>query len=334
MKVVEITAEVFNDLAYPEPLANIYQSSCWSDYLVSKKNSPLFVKYTDENDLCMALAMFILRKDGRLTSKVTAYCPGGYLINYYDEDLLSEFEKDLTIFLGKYNVNKIIIEPRLVYENSKLANDKLMQTLNHIGYTKTRDIKQYSLPTKRYKIAKTRTGIVLKTKNINNDYSMLANMINNKDDEEYFNIHNCLKPYASLYVCYLDSVKTKRNLEEEINKCTRFINKNRDDYKYIEDIRNKLDQIEEVKDILKYISTLETSYGKDPVLTGVCMIDYSDSAEMAFLIDRDKMLNSQNVIFNTIVEDEKANAVFSIESFQPFSYALEQTLLGEYSRKL
>lgn len=334
MKIVEISAEKFNDLAYSEPFGSIYQSSYWSDYIVSKKNKPLFIKYVDDSDLCLGLAMFILRKESLLSSKLTAYCPCGYLINFYDEEFLKEFDHKLGIFLSNYNVNKIVIEPKIIYEHSKLSNDKLISILNELGYQKTKEINNYVLDIKKYKNAKTRTNIILKTKNVDDDYSLFNSLINNKDNEEYLNIYTCIKPYASLYVTHLDSIKTKRALQEEIDDCTKFINKNRDDYKYIEDIREKLDEIEEVKQILKYIDNLENAYGSDPVLAGVCMIDYSGTCNLAFEVNRDKMFNSENVIFNTVVEDNKAKKIKTIEAFTAFSDSNLYHLLGEFTRHI
>lgn len=334
MKITEITAEAFDDLAYPEPQASIYQSSCWSDYLVNKKNTPLFIKYTDDNDLCMALAMFILKKDGLLSNKTIAYCPSGYLINFYDDEMLRNFENELSLFLSRYHVNKIIIEPRIVYDSSKLANDALITMLNSFGYTKTRDISSYCLNLKKYKNYKARVGIILKGKNVDDDYSLFADLINNKNDEEYFNIYNSVKKYASLYIIHLDSIKTKRNLLAEIDDCTKFINDNREDYKYIEDIRNKLSQIDEAKSMLNYIDSLEKTYGSDPVLAGACIVNYSGSDHLMFIINRDKMFNADKIIFNTIVENEKEKSITTIDSFTPFSTSEKLELLGEFTRNI
>ena len=93
-------------------------------------------------------------------------------------------------------------------------------------------------------------------------------------------------------------------------------------------------KIEEVKQILKYIENLENAYGNDPVLTGVCMIDYSDSCGLAFEVNRDKMFNSENVIFNKVVEDNKAKGIKHIEAFSPFSNSTLYHLLGEFTRHL
>ncbi|MBQ2584686.1 MAG: peptidoglycan bridge formation glycyltransferase FemA/FemB family protein, partial [Erysipelotrichaceae bacterium] len=91
MKLYETDANNFNDFSSAEPDASIFQTSYWSDYMVSKGYKASFIEASNEHDTCLALSSLLLKKESFLSSKYTALAPHGFLINYYDEELFKTF---------------------------------------------------------------------------------------------------------------------------------------------------------------------------------------------------------------------------------------------------
>ena len=108
MKLHEIDAAKFNNLLTAEPDTNIFQSSYWADYEVDNGYKALFVEAYDEVGSCDGLGMFLLKKMSLLSNRLSAYAPHGYLINYYDDRKVEEFNDLLIPFLRDRNIAKLM----------------------------------------------------------------------------------------------------------------------------------------------------------------------------------------------------------------------------------
>ena len=143
MKLAKINAETFNQLAFAEPNSSIYQSTYFANYMSRQNYRPVFLQAINDSRTCIGLAMFLIKKKSLLSRKNVAYCPSGYLMNYYDKEELITFNELVSKYLkDKENVDTVIIEPNLVLNNDE-NRDYLRYALENIGYRKEKDIDYY-----------------------------------------------------------------------------------------------------------------------------------------------------------------------------------------------
>ena len=112
MDVRQISNEEFDSYSRIEPTSSIFQTTMYGERMADKNKRILCLAAFDEHDLIVGLAMFIIRKEGFLSVKQSAYCPCGYLVNYYDYETLAEFDRAVKEYLKKEKVSTIIIDPQ------------------------------------------------------------------------------------------------------------------------------------------------------------------------------------------------------------------------------
>ena len=144
MELKKIEREEYDRLAAAEPDAGFFQSSRYGEYIADKNSHLLFVAGYDHQLVC-ALAMFIVRKDSLFARGYSAYSPCGFLMNFYDEDVLREFHHELKKFLSSHKINKIILEPQVRADFSRIGKE-----LVSLGYKQSESMKQYEISLKNY----------------------------------------------------------------------------------------------------------------------------------------------------------------------------------------
>lgn len=142
--IKEIKVEEFNRLARTFPNVTFYQTSNWASLKSFTGWKPLYLGYYENNKL-LGIGLFLLRSMPIFDSFL-AYCPRGYLINYFDFEQLETFNKELISYLKNENVFELIIDPYLplnqrdingdVVPNS-FDNTYIVEELKKIGYKHT-----------------------------------------------------------------------------------------------------------------------------------------------------------------------------------------------------
>ena len=145
MKIKEIDSEVFSKFASNHILKNMFQTKEYGDLMSHSEFQIMYVGGYVDNTL--VAASLILYKTISLNMKY-GYAPRGFLIDYYDHELLSSFTKKLKDFFFKRSFAFIKINPEITYAlvdlegQSKVINSKnrdLIQELKELGYDKLKD---------------------------------------------------------------------------------------------------------------------------------------------------------------------------------------------------
>lgn len=143
MTIKEISKEEFDAFSKNNILSSFYQTSQYG-FLMSKQgyNDIYIGGFINDNLVCASL---ILSKTISLNVKY-GYSPRGFLIDYFDTDLLKDFTDSLIKYFNKKNYAFIKINPIITlseiknkdknYNNSSL---KLIDTLESLGYKKLKD---------------------------------------------------------------------------------------------------------------------------------------------------------------------------------------------------
>lgn len=145
MIIKEISADTFNEFASRHVLKNFYQTKEYGELMKNSEYSVIYVgAYIDETIVGGSL---ILSKTIGPSMKY-GYAPRGFLIDYYDRDLLTTFTRKIKEFFKKKRFAFIKINPEITYSKidfdnrTKTINTKnsdLISRLKSIGYDKLKD---------------------------------------------------------------------------------------------------------------------------------------------------------------------------------------------------
>lgn len=156
MKTVELTIQRFDEFAKNHPLRNYCQSSLYARYMGEQGYSYDYVGYEDDSGSLVAASLILFKRVGGLQKY--AYAPKGFLIDYYNLDLLTKFIKDIT---KKYKKKKIVflkINPEIIIgqlkPNKNFAgtynkNVKIIDDLKDLNFKRRREVKSLELITPR-----------------------------------------------------------------------------------------------------------------------------------------------------------------------------------------
>ena len=145
MKIQEIDKDTFDAFAKKHMLRNFYQSKEYGEMMRKSEYSIMYIGgYKDEKLVAASLIMY----KNIAPSIKYGYAPRGFLINYYDTELLKEFSKKVKDFFFTKGYAFLKINPEVTYaivdleKKTKVINKKseeLIKTLKQIGYDKLKD---------------------------------------------------------------------------------------------------------------------------------------------------------------------------------------------------
>ena len=145
MIVKEIDADTFNEFACNHMLKNFYQTKQYGELMTHSDFDVMYVGgYM--NDTLMAGSLILYKTIG--PSMKYGYAPRGFLLNYYDDELLETFTKKIKDFFFKKAFAFIKINPEITFSKidfnsqSKIVNVKNSNLIDHLkklGYEKLKD---------------------------------------------------------------------------------------------------------------------------------------------------------------------------------------------------
>lgn len=314
MKLQEIDAKSFDEIAKLEPLVTIFQSSYWAKYktATNNKSQVLYLNYLNDKGISCGLAMFLLKKVSLF--KYEAYSSFGFLFNYYDKELLQIFCKDLISYLQKKKVNSIIIEPFIYYQNKKYNNDPIIEALQEVGFKKTADSFIY-----HNKLDNTdELSAVFETVRFNHDdHSQFSSFVNNPD---YDLLYESLYPYSKLLAVKLNVPSSRRMINDTISNLRHQQDNNFDEN------REKL--ISEKKNLLQKLN----DYQDNPILCAVCLVNYGKRLfEVINICKENDPFGARKAMANIIKEEAKNLGYHYYDSLSNTNNGDEIELLGEFT---
>ena len=146
MELRELTNEEFSSFIDKYEISSNYQTLEYALTMNNQNYEPEFIGLLNDNKEIVAGSLILIEKLGK--NKLYAYAPRGFLIDYSNFELLSEFTKQLKVYLKKKKVMAIKISPMLArskYTPStkiKIDNPKYDECFNnlknlkyhHLGY--------------------------------------------------------------------------------------------------------------------------------------------------------------------------------------------------------
>lgn len=145
MVIEQIESNVFDDFAKCHVLRNFYQTSAYGKLMSKNGYTALYVgAFVDSK---IVAASLILCKSIGPNIKY-GYAPRGFLINYYDTNLLKDFSKKIKDYFFMKGFAFIKINPEITYNvvdfdnKTKITNTKnkeIINVLKELGYDKLKD---------------------------------------------------------------------------------------------------------------------------------------------------------------------------------------------------
>lgn len=145
MTIEEINPDVFSDFASKHFLKNFYQTKEYGELMKHSDFSVMYIGAYSKNEL-LAASLILYKTIG--PNMKYGYAPRGFLIDYYNTDLLKNFTKKIKEFFLLKGFAFIKINPEITYSSvnfenkTKIINSKnkeLIVTLKEIGYDKLKD---------------------------------------------------------------------------------------------------------------------------------------------------------------------------------------------------
>ncbi|HBA37648.1 MAG TPA: hypothetical protein DCY94_02905 [Firmicutes bacterium] len=145
MRIRELTIQAFEEYTKNSPLKNYMQSEEYARFMGENKYNYDYVGLVDDANVIVAASLILWKKIG--LNMRYGYAPKGFLLNYYDEKILSTFTQKIAEFYSKKNMAFIKINPEIVvgeYDAKTLEyksnpNSKLKIDIQKYGYMKLKD---------------------------------------------------------------------------------------------------------------------------------------------------------------------------------------------------
>lgn len=240
MNIKEISKNELDAFITNHPLRNHFQTSTYGTLMNKYSYETFYIGGFNDNTLvcaCIILSKYIVP-----TIKY-GYSPRGFIMDYYDKDLVKEFTSALKNYLFKRRFAFIKINPEITYSiiNNKNGNKNynepnlvVMETLKENGYKKLKDNNQnFLLPkfnaiinTSSYDFDKLNVSFK-KYISLADEYSLLFQKVNVESIKDIYNLlsdkHYGLSYYEDYYKLFnennqVDALVVKIDVSEYVKK--------------------------------------------------------------------------------------------------------------------
>lgn len=150
MRVIELTMQDFDNFAENHPLRNYCQTSYYAKVMGEKGYNYDYIGYKDDSNNLVAGSLVLTKKTA---AGKYAYAPKGFLIDYYNTELVRMFVKDIKEFYDKKGCSFIKINPEIIigeiqkknYSPKYNQNVNIIDSLKDMGFKRRREIEPLDL---------------------------------------------------------------------------------------------------------------------------------------------------------------------------------------------
>lgn len=145
MHIKELTINEFTEYQKNHALSSFYQTINYGMLMAENSRDYDLIGYVDDDNKIYAASLIVIKSLGMKVSY--GYAPRGFLIDYSNTTLLSNFTQDLKEFYSKRNVAFIKLNPEIAigeintttFETTYNVNKELIDSITSIGYKKLKD---------------------------------------------------------------------------------------------------------------------------------------------------------------------------------------------------
>lgn len=142
MQIILLDEARFDSFAINHPNYNYYQSSNYGKFMSKNGHNSYYLGLIDEQGVINAATLIIVKNDKKDRRKM-GYAPRGFLIDWENEVLVTEFTNLIKDFLGKRGFTYLKIDPMIIYKEHSIngvdeqfdnKNDTFVKKLQSLGY--------------------------------------------------------------------------------------------------------------------------------------------------------------------------------------------------------
>lgn len=300
----------FDNFANTHPLRTYQQSTNYAMLMVEKGYDYDLIGYVDEKDNIVAASLIVIKKIGTINKY--GYAPKGFLIDYYNKDLLKSFIEDLKKYYYKKNISFIKINPDIAigevkdkeieYNQNALIKDTLIELgfeyignnllfetmqprFNAIINLNNYSIENLSKPT-RNKIRKGQRNGLTFLKADREQIDVIYEFIKNKKDKGINYYKNCYNIFSKndqidLFLIKIDFEKALINSQEtyeQEEEKNNILKKNLISDASLDNIKKKMNSDVNLTKIKNTIikDTEDLSQNKEKFIAGAITIKYQN----------------------------------------------------------
>lgn len=142
MQIILLDEARFDSFAINHPNHNYYQSSNYGRFMSKNGHNSYYLGLVDDTGDIKAATLIIVKNDKNDRRKM-GYAPRGFLIDWNDDTLVSEFTSLIKDFLSKRGFTYLKVDPMVIYKEHNMDkspksieenNDSFVKKLQGLGY--------------------------------------------------------------------------------------------------------------------------------------------------------------------------------------------------------
>ena len=134
MQIILLDENRFDEYAYNHPNHNFYQTSNYGKFMSKHGYNAYYLGMVDDTNQIKAATLIIVKNDKESTKRKMGYAPRGFLIDWSNEDLVSEFTNALKIFLSKRSFTYLKVDPLIIYKEHNIDGSEKSSEFEHDGF--------------------------------------------------------------------------------------------------------------------------------------------------------------------------------------------------------
>lgn len=151
MRIIELTMDRFDQFAANHPLRNYCQTSAYARLMGEQGFSYDYIGYEDDSHNLVAASLILYKRIGLCRY---AYAPRGFLIDYYNADLVASFVKDIVKRCKDRKIVFIKINPEIIigeldskknFAATYNQNVKIIDDLKDLKFKRRREVEPLEL---------------------------------------------------------------------------------------------------------------------------------------------------------------------------------------------
>lgn len=343
MRIVNLSLNDFNTFANNHTLRSYYQTNEYAKVMENKGYTYDYIGYMDNSNNLVAASLILKKKIGTFAKYV--YAPKGVLIDYYDDELLKMFFKDLASFYKLKGFSFLKINPEIIIgeidsENNFNVNYNqnvgIIDSLKNIGFKRRREIypldflyprigafinlKEFSISDELKNIIEisNQNGLSIEAADAK-DIDILYDIAKNRTNEDISYYKNILSMFdkgsSELLLVKIDFEKclinARTRYEEELNNNNYYNELIQTDATE----ENIIKKMQSDKDLLKYkdevvIATEGLKLNKNKYIGGAVIVKYQNRVSIALEAFEKESFFAEYYLYNYLIETFKDSYEF------------------------
>ena len=133
MQITMLDELRFNSFAMSHPNYNFYQSSNYGNFMTKHGYNAYYLGLTDDVGGIKAATLMIVKNEEANKRKM-GYCPRGFLIDWNDDNLVSQFTESLKTFLASRGFTYLKVDPMVVYKEHFMDGSENTSGQSNLGF--------------------------------------------------------------------------------------------------------------------------------------------------------------------------------------------------------